>query len=140
QDAEKVYARYAGSTRDPNAQIEALVRLAVVRKGNPAGRKQALGKAMQVYKLHKGRLKENGKYFAAKARYMQGEAILERFSEVKIEGEVSQLKQRLRTKSDLLRKAAETFLDTSKMGVAEWTTASLYQIGFTYESFAQALL
>jgi hypothetical protein len=26
------------------------------------------------------------------------------------------------------------------MGVAEWTTAALYQIGFAYESFAQALL
>jgi hypothetical protein len=26
------------------------------------------------------------------------------------------------------------------MGVAEWTTASLYQIGFTYESFSKALL
>ena len=26
------------------------------------------------------------------------------------------------------------------MGVAEWTTASLYQIGFTYESFSKALI
>jgi hypothetical protein len=26
------------------------------------------------------------------------------------------------------------------MGVAEWTTAALYQIGFTYESFSKALL
>jgi hypothetical protein len=53
---------------------------------------------------------------------------------------VKQLKQRLKKKSALLKDAAEAFLDTSKMGVAEWTTASLYQIGFAYESFAQALL
>ena len=40
----------------------------------------------------------------------------------------------------LLKKAAETFLGTAEMGVAEWTTAALYQIGFTYESFSKALL
>jgi hypothetical protein len=39
-----------------------------------------------------------------------------------------------------LKKAAETFLGTAEMGVAEWTTASLYQVGFAYESFAKALL
>jgi hypothetical protein len=71
---------------------------------------------------------------------MQGEAVLAKFALVTIEGDVKQLKQRLKTKSSLLKQAAETFLDTSKMGVAEWTTASLYQIGFTYEAFSQALL
>ncbi|HEY6727256.1 MAG TPA: tetratricopeptide repeat protein [Polyangiaceae bacterium] len=140
QDAEKVYARYANETRDPNAEIEALVRLAVVRKGDAAGRARALKQAMDVHKLHKGQLNDTGKYFAAKARYMQGEAVLAKFEQVTIEGDVKQLKQRLKTKSNLLKQAAETFLDTSKMGVAEWTTASLYQIGFTYEAFAQALL
>jgi hypothetical protein len=39
-----------------------------------------------------------------------------------------------------LKRAADTFLSTAEMGVAEWTTASLYQIGFTYDSFAKALL
>lgn len=140
KDAEKVYARYANETRDPNAEIEALVRLAVVRKADAAGRARALNQAMQVHKLHRGQLNDSGKYFAAKARYMQGEAVLAKFEQVTIEGDVKQLKQRLKTKSNLLKQAAETFLDTSKMGVAEWTTASLYQIGFTYEAFAQALL
>jgi len=46
----------------------------------------------------------------------------------------------LKKKSELLKKAAESFLATAEMGVAEWTTASLYQIGFTYESFSKALL
>jgi hypothetical protein len=87
-----------------------------------------------------GKLDEEGKYFAAKARYMQGERIIEEYAKVTIEGDVGQLKQRLKQKSELLKQAAETFLDTSKMGVAEWTTAALYQIGFAYESFAQALL
>ncbi len=62
------------------------------------------------------------------------------YEAVKIEGDVKQLKERLKKKSELLKKAAETFLGTAEMGVAEWTTAALYQIGFTYESFSKALL
>jgi hypothetical protein len=38
-----------------------------------------------------------------------------------------------------LRNAANVFLDCVSMGVAEWSTAALYQIGHTYESFATAL-
>ena len=71
---------------------------------------------------------------------MQGEAILRQYAAVTIEGDVKQLKTRLKKKSELLKKAAETFIGTAEMGVAEWTTASLYQIGFAYESFAKALL
>src|SRR5690606_21891630 len=58
---------------------------------------------------------------------------------IQISGDVKQLTKRLKQKSQLLKSAAETFLDTAEMGVAEWTTASLYQIGYTYESFAKAL-
>jgi hypothetical protein len=71
---------------------------------------------------------------------MQGEVILKKFQDVKIEGDVKQLKSRLKTKSELLKKAAETFLSTAEIGAAEWTTAALYQIGVTYESFSKALL
>jgi tetratricopeptide (TPR) repeat protein len=138
--AEQVYSRYANTTPDPNAKIEALVRLAVVHKHDAAGRKRALHQATQFHKLNKGRLTATGKYFGAKARYMQGEAVLEEFHRVAIEGEVKQLKQRLMQKSDLLKRAAETFLEASRLGIAEWTTASLYQIGFAYEAFARALL
>src|SRR5262249_55745857 len=46
----------------------------------------------------------------------------------------------LKKKSELLKKAADAFLETAEMGVAEWTTAALYQIGVTYESFSKALL
>jgi hypothetical protein len=59
---------------------------------------------------------------------------------VKIEGDVKQLKERLKKKAELLKKAAETFLSTAEIGAAEWTTAALYQIGVTYESFSKALL
>jgi tetratricopeptide (TPR) repeat protein len=142
KDAESLYDRYSRSARNPNSQIEALVRLATVRikTKDERGAGQALNRALAAYKLRKGQLDDTGKYFAAKARYMQGERILAEFDAVKIEGDVKQLKDRLRRKGDLLKKAADAFLETAEMSVAEWTTASLYQIGFTYESFTKALL
>ena len=52
---------------------------------------------------------------------------------------MKQLSLRLKQKAELLKNASKVFLDVVGMGVAEWTTAALYQIGFTYESFAKAL-
>ena len=139
-DAERLYNQYSRSAKNPNSQVEALVRLAIVRKKDERGAAAALNRAMQVYKARKPQLDAKGKYYAARARYMQGERILGQYETVKIEGDVGALKKRLKQKSELLRKAADAFLATAEMGVAEWTTAALYQIGFAYESFAQALL
>jgi tetratricopeptide (TPR) repeat protein len=140
REAEALYDRYSKNARSVDRQIESLVRLAIVKKGDERGMAEALGRAGQLYGQNKARLSERGKYYAAKARYMQGEAILRQYAAVTIEGDVKQLKTRLKKKSELLKKAADTFLGTAEMGVAEWTTASLYQIGFTYESFSKALL
>lgn len=140
KEAEALYDQYSKNARSVNGQIEALVRLAGVRADDERGASAALDRAIHVYTQRKNQLSDRGKYYAAKARYMQGEAVLAKYEAVKIEGDVKQLKQRLKQKSELLKKAAETFLGTAEMGVAEWTTAALYQIGFTYESFSKALL
>jgi outer membrane protein assembly factor BamD (BamD/ComL family) len=139
REAALLYDRYAKSARSPSSQIEALVRLAAVSDDDRA-RSNALERAVHVYTGRKSTLDDRGKYYAARARYMQGEAYLARFDAVKIEGDVKQLKDRLKKKSELLKKAADAFLSTAEMGVAEWTTGALYQIGFTYESFSKALL
>lgn len=140
KDAEALYDQYSKNARSVNGQIEALVRLAGVKSDDERGASAALDRAIHLYAQRKNQLSDRGKYYAAKARYMQGEAVLAKYESVKIEGDVKQLKQRLKQKSELLKKAAETFLGTAEMGVAEWTTAALYQIGFTYESFSKALL
>ena len=140
KDAETLYDQYSKNARSVNGQIEALVRLAAVKSDDERGASAALDRAIKVYAARKNQLNDRGKYYAAKARYMQGEAVLAKYEAVKIEGDVKQLKQRLKQKSELLKKAAETFLSTAEMGVAEWTTAALYQIGFTYESFSKALI
>ncbi len=139
QDAQTLYDRYAKSARSANGQIEALVRLATVASSDERGAAAALERALHAYAQNKGRLSDRGKYYAAKARYMQGEMVLAKYEAVRVEGDVKQLKERLKSKSALLKRAAETFLATAEMGVAEWTTAALYQIGFAYESFATAL-
>ena len=140
KEAEALYDQYSKNARSVNGQIEALVRLAAVKTDDERGAAAALDRAIHIYSQRKNQLSDRGKYYAAKARYMQGEAVLAKYEAVKIEGDVKQLKQRLKQKSELLKKAAETFLGTAEMGVAEWTTAALYQIGFTYESFSKALL
>ena len=140
KEAEALYDQYSKNARSVNGQIEALVRLAAVKSDDERGAGAALDRAIHIYSQRKNQLSDRGKYYAAKARYMQGEAVLAKYEAVKIEGDVKQLKQRLKQKSELLKKAAETFLGTAEMGVAEWTTAALYQIGFTYESFSKALL
>jgi hypothetical protein len=130
REAAALYDRYAKAAKSSSSQIEALVRLASVSE-NDQTRATALDRAVHTYGQRKQTLDQRGKYYAAKARYMQGEAYVVRFEAVKIEG---------RQKSELLKKAAEAFLSTAEMGVAEWTTAALYQIGSTYESFSKALL
>lgn len=140
RDADKLYARYASTAPNPNRRIEAWVRLALVRRDDSKGRTRALNQAIKLHKSYQQKLDDNGRYFAAQARYLAGTRWLEEFDRVTIEGDVRQLKERLRKKAQLLKKAADEFLEASKMGVAEWTTASLYQIGHTYEAFAKALL
>jgi TolA-binding protein len=139
-DAAALYDAYSRSARSVSSQIEALVRLATVKAGDERQSGAALERAIQLYKARKSSVDDRGKYYAARARYMQGEVILKKFQDVKIEGDVKQLKERLKKKSELLKKAAETFLSTAEIGAAEWTTAALYQIGVTYESFSKALL
>jgi TolA-binding protein len=139
-EAAALYDAYSRSARSVGSQIEALVRLATVKQNDERASSAALERAMQIYKTRKNAVDDRGKYYAAKARYMQGETILKKFQEVKIEGDPKQLKERLKKKAELLKKAAETFLSTAEIGAAEWTTAALYQIGVTYESFSKALL
>lgn len=141
KDALELYRGYARSARSYDRKAEAYVRLATVASKTNAAREadDALEAAVQVGKQHASALGPDGKYAAAHARYMQGERVLSAFDAITIEGDVKQLSSRLKQKAELLRQAATVFLDCASLGVAEWSTAALYQIGHTYESFAQAL-
>jgi len=142
KDAETVYLKYAEGGRAPSGRIEAWVRLATVRVrlGDSRGAEPALSSALGLHRQHRRTLEDQGKYWGAKARYLQGERILAAFDQIAIQADVAELKSRLRKKSELLKRVSDAFLGTAELGVAEWTTAALYQIGVAYESFSRALL
>jgi tetratricopeptide (TPR) repeat protein len=142
RSAAALYERYAESAKAPSRRIEALVRLALARVelGDEPKARDALAQAMKQHKTHQKSLDDRGKYFGAKAHYLAAQRILAEYEKIKIEGNADDLKRRLKSKAELLKRAATALLETAQLGVAEWTTAALYQVGFIYESFAQALL
>jgi cellulose synthase operon protein C len=141
RSARNLYTRYAASAKLPSRRIEALVRLAVasVELNEEKGARDALERAVKEHKSNARTLDDRGKYFGARAHFMQAQRTLAEFEQIKIEGDVKQLGQRLKRKAELLKKASLALIETAKLGVAEWTTASLYEVGFSYESFAKSL-
>jgi tetratricopeptide (TPR) repeat protein len=139
RDAADLYRTYARSAKSNDHKAEAYVRLATVliKQSNAREADDALENAVALAK--RGPLGAEGKYAAAHARYMQGERILAAFDQIEISGDMKKLSARLKQKADLLKQAATVFLECVSMGVAEWSTAALYQVGHTYEAFATAL-
>ena len=141
KDAAELYKRFLAHAKNLDHRAQGLVLLAQaeVKIGDERGAAAALEEAVTLGKRQGRSLTAEGKYAAAHARYMQGERILAKFEQVQIQGDVKQLKARLKQKAELLKDAAKTFLDCVSMGVAEWTTAALYQIGHMYEAFGKSL-
>jgi tetratricopeptide (TPR) repeat protein len=141
KDAAELYRRYLAHAHNLDHRAQGLVLLAQsqIKSSDERGAAVSLEEAVSLGKRQARELGPEGKYAAAHARYMQGERIVARFDQIEIQGDVKQLKARLKQKTDLLKEAAKAFLDCVSMGVAEWTTAALYQIGHVYESFAKAL-
>ncbi len=142
KDAIDLYKRYlAKGTRNQNRRMQGFVLLAKaqLKNSDEKGADESLTNAVRSAKQLGRSLGPDGKYAAAQARYMQGERVLARFEAVKVEGDIKQLAKRLKEKVDLLKAAAGVFLDVVPFGVAEWTTAALYKVGYTYETFAKSL-
>jgi TolA-binding protein len=141
KDAAELYRRYLARAKNLDHRAEGLVLLASadVKIGDERGAQSSLDEAVTLGKHRARELGPDGKYAAAHARYMQGERILAKFEQIQIAGDVKQLKARLKQKTELLKDAAKVFLDCVSMGVAEWTTAALYQIGHMYEAFGKSL-
>jgi len=139
-DAAGTYRQYGKRGKNLDRRVEAFTRLGKVllenkdRKGADAAWNDATGEARR----NKSRLKE-GRYYAAEARYLQGDEALKDFDEIKIEGDLKGLSGRLKQKSKLLQKAATIYSDVVEFQEAEWVTGALYKIGRTYELFAKAL-
>jgi TolA-binding protein len=138
--AATVYRQYARSGRSADRRIEANTRLAQVllETKDARGAERALKDAVQGGQRGHAQL-GSGRYFAAQARFLQGDQVLAEFERIQIGGDGGTLKKRLEQKSELLRRAAAIYADVVDFQVAEWVTAALYKIGQSYELFADAL-
>jgi tetratricopeptide (TPR) repeat protein len=141
KEAADLYKRYLARSKNGDHRVQGFVALAEaqLKMGDDRGADASLKEAVSLGKHRARDLGPEGKYAAAHARYMEGERVLARFEQIQIGGDVKQLSSRLKQKAELLKSASQVFLDTVSMGVAEWSTAALYQIGHTYESFAKAM-
>ncbi|MDP9037556.1 MAG: tetratricopeptide repeat protein [Myxococcota bacterium] len=141
KDAVDLYERYLARAKNIDHRAQGLVLLAMAqtKSGDERGATLSLEEAVTLGRHRPRDLGQDGKFAAAHARYLEGERVLSAFERIRIQGDVKQLRARLRQKTGLLKEAAKTFIDCITMGVAEWTTAALYQIGHMYESFAKAL-
>lgn len=139
-DAATTYREYIRRSRNADRKIEAQTRIALVliAAGDEAGADTALEAAVRAARRGRQRLNE-GLYFAAQARYLQGERVLREYEAVPLAGDSEGLRARLEQKSELLGRAARIFADVVGFEVAEWVTASLFQIGRSYELFAEAM-
>lgn len=76
-------------------------------------------------------------YLPANAQFLLGEIRFEEFEGIKLTPPV---KRKLARKKALFQDAIKAYTEAAKYKVAEWTTASSYKIGLTFETFAEALL
>jgi TolA-binding protein len=141
KEAADLYRRYLARSKNQDHRVQGWVLLAtaLAKNNDDKGADDALKAAVDIGKHRRADLGPEGKYAAAHARYMEGERVLEKFDKIQISGDVKQLSGRLKQKAELLKSASAVFLDVVSLGVAEWTTAALYQIGRTYETFSKSL-
>lgn len=141
KEAVELYRRYLSRTKNIDHKAQGYVRLAEaqIKTKDDRGADESLKSAVLIGKRQKAQLGPDGKFAVAHARYMEGERILQKFEQIQIQGDVKQLSLRLKQKAELLKQASTVFLDTVSLGVAEWSTAALFQIGHTYEAFAKSL-
>ncbi|MET0387349.1 MAG: tetratricopeptide repeat protein [Polyangiales bacterium] len=137
-DAAETYRRYLKVAKGAARTIEAQTRLGKVLSAE--GQLEAADRSFSLAAKagHKTDL-PSARYYAAEARFQQGDRVLADFEKVQIAGDVAGLRKRLARKSELLRKASDIYADVVDYRVSEWVTAALYKIGQSYELFAESL-
>jgi TolA-binding protein len=130
---------------DPKS-LEALAREADahLKAGNDTGAKEASAKALTLW--HGGgkhgkssETAEDANYYAAQARYIQGELVYRDYERIKIAGKPRQLAKVLEEKAKRLEEAKGIYLDVVTYKSPEWATAALLRIGQGYEAYAKAM-
>jgi TolA-binding protein len=153
------FADFAKTYPGDGKTVEALAREAdaYLSGGNDAKAKETSAKALALYGGggHGGHGKgggggggaaragaavgEEASYYAAQARYIQGELVFHDYERLKIAGKPKQLAKVLEEKAKLLEQAKGIYLDVLTYQSPEWATAGLLRIGQGYEAYAKAM-
>lgn len=137
--AKLVYQQYINSFAniEPDDYIESLYKLGELSL-NSKDENSALAeflKTVEQYKELRRRGISVSEYIPAKAQYMIGEINFDRYKLVKL---VPPLDVTLKKKTSLLQTVIKEYVSAGKFQVADWTTASLYKTGLTFEDLAES--
>ncbi|MES1205688.1 MAG: tetratricopeptide repeat protein [Pseudomonadota bacterium] len=141
--AAQSFEEYARTHPGDARNVEALTRAgdAHLKGGSDGKAKELLARALANAnpRGHRGGGDSDTKYWAAQARYLQGELIFRDYEHIKIAGKPKQLARVLDEKAKLLEQSKQIYLDVVTYQSPEWATAALLRIGQGYEAFAKAM-
>ncbi len=123
---------------DPDDYVEALYRVGEIsyNQGNKFNALKEFEKTVQEFKRLSNRGVSVEEYLPAKAQFMIAEINYEEFNSVKI---VPPLNLSMKRKTELLQQVLKNYVEAGKYQVADWTTASLFKTGMTFETFAESI-
>lgn len=98
---------------------------------------QQLQKTVDVYNKH-GINSTVNSFYAARALFTTGEIYSNRMNKIDLIFQ-NRYRQQLAKKSSYLNMAIDAFTKVVEIGIAEWTTRSIFQAGQTYEDFAMGI-
>lgn len=79
------------------------------------------------------------RYYAAQARFQQGERFYQQFTQVKLEFPINKLVRGLEQKGDLEQKAEDIYGDVIQFQSPKWAAAATFRVGQMYRDFAEQL-
>ena len=130
------YINYYGN-ENPDECIEAyckLGELSLNSKDENSALKEFV-KTVEKYNEFKRKGIAVGEYIPAKAQFMIAEINYDRYKQVQL---VPPLEQTLKKKTNLLQTVLKEYVNAGKYQVADWTTASLFKTGLTFENLAES--
>ncbi len=146
KSAAQSFDEYVRAHPGDSRTVEALTRAgdAHLKGGNDGRAKETLARALasaggQGKKGGGGGGGTETRYWAAQARYLQGELVFRDYEKIKIAGKPRQLAKVLDEKAKLLEQCKQIYLDVVTYQSPEWATAALLRIGQGYEAFAKSM-
>ncbi|MFQ5603220.1 MAG: tetratricopeptide repeat protein [bacterium] len=138
--ARSTYQKYVEHFRtDADRYLEA-----AFRKGEIAYEQKNFKEAIKdftfVVKAHQKFVeakKQVENFIPANAQFLIAEILLGDFQKIRL---TPPLERNLKKKKSRFQKVIKAYTSAAKYKIAEWTTASSYKIGLTFEDFADALL